>query len=49
MGINKVKILKTYEPKEIEEKINKFLKKGYKIHGDLIVTPDKDFFIVLSK
>lgn len=49
MDIKKVKIVKSYEAKDFEEEINNLLKKGYKISSNLVVTPDKDYFVIMEK
>ena len=49
MDIKKVKIVKSYEAKDFEEEVNNLLKKGYKISSNLVVTPDKDYFVIMGK
>lgn len=49
MQVVKVKVIKSYNLKELEEKIKNLLNKNYKIEGSLIATPDKVFYILMIK
>ncbi len=44
----KVQFLKSYDLKELEDKVNDLLEKGWKINGNLISQNDT-FYMVLEK
>ena len=49
MEVAKVKFIKSSNLKELEEKIKNLLNRNYKIEGNLIITPDKVFYILMIK
>ena len=47
--MNEVKILRCYNPEELETEINALLKKGYKLHDNFKLDSEATFYALMFK